>query len=101
MFKQPEVQTLMLVACTPLYTNQNTSTEPALAHNSLYGLPTFIVDMNQNTSTEPALADYSLCGLPYIYRGHFFSKVSLTTLMLFKVLYCSITVNILSEAITG
>ena len=76
MFKQPKVQTLTLVAYTHLYTNQN-------------------------TSTEPAQADYSLCRLPYIYCGHFFSKVSLTTLMLFKVLYCSITVNILSEAITG
>ena len=77
MFKQPEVQTLMLVACTPLYTNQNTSTEPALAHNSLYGLPTFIVDMNQNTSTEPALADYSLYGLPiFIVPLFFFQSIS-------------------------
>jgi len=101
MFKQPEVQTLMLVACTPLYTNQNTSTEPALAHNSLYGLPTFIMDMNQNTSTEPALADYSLYGLPIFIVPLFFSKASLTTLMLFKVLYCSITVHILFEAILG
>jgi len=76
MFKQPKVQTLTLVAYTHLYTNQN-------------------------TSTEPALADYSLCGLPYIYCGHFFSKVSLTTLMLFKVLYCSITVHILFGSNTG
>ena len=76
MFKQPEVQTLMLVACTPLYTNQNTSTEPALADYSLYGLPIFIVPL-------------------------FFSKASLTTLMLFKVLYCSITVHILFGSNTG
>jgi len=34
MFKQPKVQTLTLVAYTHLYTNQNTSTEPALADYS-------------------------------------------------------------------
>jgi hypothetical protein len=51
MFKQPEVQTFTLVAYTPLYTNQS-------------------------TSTEPALADYSLYGLPYIYCGHFSQSIS-------------------------
>jgi len=67
MFKQPKVQTLTLVAYTHLYTNQNTSTEPALADYSLYGLPIFIVTLfffqsisnNIDAFQGPVLQHYS------------------------------------------